>query len=441
MMGTAPPPTPATPSGAAAFGILAGPGSGTAARTGLPLAVPLPFLLTGVAAAGLFGALLPWVLPDAVLSPLQPHVLAVVHIATLGWLTMTIMGASLQLVPVMIGAPLRLARLIRWQFPLYVTGVTLLVTGFWLAWPTLIAAGGSLVVLAVAHYALVLGATLLRAPSRPLTAHFLIAALAYFCLVVGLGLTAALNLQFGFLGAIVLRLLLVHVLLGVVAWLCCTLIGVSYTLARMFALAHGHDDRLGRWVLMLLNGGILGLALGLALNWAALKVLGGSMLTGAVWLFASDYVRLLRARRRKPLDITQRHAIAAVIALAVVIPAGALATTFGRGVPPAALAALGLVALVGAIGQSIIGYLYKIVPFLVWNARYAPLAGRRKVPLMRDLINQRWASAGWWLINGGLVLSVACLPLPWTLPAQVASGLLGLGLMLGAANVIGIARR
>jgi hypothetical protein len=77
-----------------------------AGHRALPLSVPLPFLLTGVCAAALFGLLLPWVAPQAVQAPDFPHVLALVHFATLGWLTMTIMGASLQLTPVMTVAPL-----------------------------------------------------------------------------------------------------------------------------------------------------------------------------------------------------------------------------------------------------------------------------------------------------------------------------------------------
>ncbi len=124
---------------------------GMAGSRGVPLAVPLPFLLTGVCAAALFGLLLPWIAPEAVQAPDFPHVLALVHLATLGWLTMTIMGASLQLTPVITVTPLRAARFIRWQYPLYVSGVILLLCGFWWMQPWLMAAGGSLVVLAVVH--------------------------------------------------------------------------------------------------------------------------------------------------------------------------------------------------------------------------------------------------------------------------------------------------
>ncbi len=409
------------------------------ARGGVPLWLPLPFLLTGALGAAAFGALLPLVAPQALLAPEFPHVLALVHTATLGWLTMTIMGASLQLAPVILVSPLRAARFARVQYPVYVGGVALLVAGFWTGQVTLLIVGGSVVVLAVAHYAVILGTTLAHATTRPrpLSAWYLAAALVYLCVVVGLGLTAALNFQLDFLGTEMQHLLLAHITAGVVGWLTCTLIGVSYTLARMFALVHDHPDALGRRIFALLNAGVLGLAVGFALGWPVLQAAAGLCLVAAVALFAYDYRRMLRLRKRKPLDVTQRHSIAAVGYLVVVVPAGVAIALFGWGRPPV-FVALGLLALVGWLGQSIIGYLYKIVPFLIWQSRYGPLVGRQKVPLMRDLVHQRTAEVSFWLINGALPAAALCALLDWVVPLQVASALLGVGLLLAAANVWGV---
>lgn len=415
-------------------------GIGGLAQGGAPLWLPLPFLLTGALGAALFGVALPLIAPQALLAPDFPHVLALVHIATLGWLTMTIMGASLQLAPVILVSPLRAARFDRAQYPLYLAGVALLVSGFWMARTALLIGGGILVVAAVAHYALIMGVTILRATTHPLSARYLAASVAYLCLVVSLGLTAALNFQFGFLGAGADRLLLAHITLGVVGWLTTTLIGVSYTLVRMFALAHGHGDTLGRRIFLLLNGGIIGLASGFALDWSWLRAVGGAALIAAVWLFAYDYGRMLRARKRKLLDVTQRHGIAAVGYLVAVIPAGVVAALIGAQREPT-LVALALAALVGWLGQSIIGYLYKIVPFLVWQSRYAPLVGRTHVPLMRDLVRQRAAMLSFWLINLALPAALVCALLDWTAPFQLAAVALGTGLALAAANIFGVVAR
>jgi len=408
------------------------------ARGGVPLWLPLPFLLTGVLGAATFGVLLPFVVPQALRAPQYPHVLALVHTATLGWLTMTIMGASLQLAPVILVSPLRAVRFGRVQYPLYVSGVLLLVAGFWTAQVPLLIAGGCIVVVAVGHYATILGTTLARASTRPLSARYLAASLSYLCVVVSLGLTAALNFQFGFLGSQVNRLLLAHITIGVVGWLTCTLMGVSYTLVRMFGLVHNHHDTLGRRNFWLLNAGILGLAAGFALDWTPLQAVAGLGLSAAVWLFAYDSWRMLRGRMRKTLDITQRHGIVAVAYLAVVIPVGVVVALTGAGSPPV-LVALALAALVGWLGQSMLGYLYKIVPFLIWQARYGALVGRQPVPLMRDLVHQRVAVLSFWLLNGALPITLACAVLDWTLPLQIAASVLGASLVLVAANVWGVA--
>lgn len=427
---------PARPDGMGSPAPIATSGLSGVAQGGTPLWLPLPFLLTGVVGAALFGALSPLVMPQALLAPGFPHVLALVHIVTLGWLTMTIMGASLQLAPVILVSPLRAARFAPAQYPLYLIGVALLITGFWLMNIPLLITGGSLILLAVAHYVVILGATLARATTRPLTARYLVAAMVYLCVVVSLGFTAALNFEFGFLGDGVERLLLAHITAGVVGWLTSMLIGVSYTLTPMFALVHGHPDDLGRRVFLLLNGGVVGLATGFGFGWMWLQALGGLSLAAAVWLFAYDYQRMLRARKRKPLDVTQRHALVSVGYLVVTVTAGISVALLGGGTEPV-LVALGLAALVGWLGQSVLGYLYKIVPFLIWQSRYGPLVGRQHVPLMRDLIHQRAALLSFWLINGALPLALAFALLDWAVPLQVAVAFLGAGLVIAATNVAG----
>lgn len=408
-----------------------------AGRRGIPLSVPLPFLLTGACAAALFGLLLPAIMPDAMLAPDFPHVLALVHLATLGWLTMTIMGASLQLIPVITVSPLRATRFLGFQYSVYGSGVIVLLCGFWWMQPWLMAVGGSLVVLAVVHYTVILAASLLRATTRPLTVSFLAASVLSLCVVVSLGLTMSLNMQFGFLGAAVQQVLLIHLILGMLGWLSNTLIGVSYTLVRMFALAHGHSDRLGRQIFVLLNASIVVLAPGFIEAWSPLIMIGGAALLAATWLFAYDFLRMMRARRRRVLDVTQYHSIAAVMYFSLLVPAGIASAFFGWQ-QPGVLTALGLAALVGWLGQSVVGYLYKIVPFLVWQNRYGPFVGYQKVPLMRELVHERWAWASWSLINIGLAGTLFSVLFAWSLPAQLASAVLGAGLALAAINVVGV---
>ncbi|WP_069804437.1 hypothetical protein [Thermogemmatispora onikobensis] len=412
---------------------------GMMGRRGVPLGVPLPFLVTGICLAALAGLLLPFVLPEALINRGQPHVLALVHTVTLGWLTMTILGASQQLTPVIAVTPLRFKALAPVVYPLYLAGVLVLLGGFWLFLPGLLALGGSLVIVAVLGYVIILASTLFQASKRPLTVFYLFAALLYLCLVVSLGLTAALNFIYGFLGLGVLLILPLHVTLGVAGWLTNTLIGVSYTLVRLFALVHDHDDRLGWAVLGLLNVGIIGLALGLleGITWLALA--GAISLTLSAWLFGWDYWRMLRHRRRRPLDVTQYHGLAALLCFISGATALPIAITVGSALTAWPVALL-LCLLIGWTGQSIVGYLYKIVPFLVWHSRYGPLVGHQKVPLMRELVHERLAWACFWLLNGGLVLLLPAVLLSWEGLICLGAALVGISLVGAAINVLSVVR-
>jgi hypothetical protein len=85
------------------------------------------------------------------------------------------------------------------------------------------------------------------------------------------------------------------------------------------------------------------------------------------------------------------------------------------------------------------GYLYKIIPFLVWNRRYAPLVGRQRVPLMRDLIHERTARGTFWLYNAGLICLLGAVIGKQNL-AQPAAALVALATWIFGANLVVVLR-
>ena len=378
-------------------------GAATRARAS---AVPLWYLYTAIAALVGFCTSLIALAPEAMDGTLSPHVLALIHLATLGVMTTAIMGALWQLLPVMLVVPAPPSWLSRAHYPLWVTGVALLVAGFWSAWWPALAVGGTLVTLSAGLFAAVMLWTIARAPRRPVSAYFVAAGLISLVLVVLGGLTLAVDRQTGFLGGRMLQVLPAHVLLGFVGWGVGTVMGVSYKLGPMFALAHVADERPGWLCWGLLNGGLATLAAGLLAGWPLTVCLGsGVLILLAILVFTLDTIRILRSRHKKVLEPTQWHALAG---LGYLLLCGGLTLRAALGgvgwwFDGRTALALGLLFLLGFVGQTIMGYLYKIVPFLVWNRRYAPLVGRQKVPMMRDLIQDRAARLTFWLYNAGLI--------------------------------------
>jgi hypothetical protein len=346
-------------------------------------------MLVGAGALVLASAALVWVGPAILPYPLGlPAALAVTHLLTLGWVTMTIMGASYQLMPVVLQVRLYSERLAHVAFWHFAPGVALLVCGFWLFQTALIVVGGAAVFAGLVMYAWNVAATLRRVETWGLQGAFFAVATVYLIGVGGMGLTLAVNFIWPLLGPALMAHLIFHVVLGLFGWITILAMGVAYKLGPMFALSHGRGDGFGRVVLGLSGGG-LALLLAVLSFWPARAAVSAAALVAlsGVLLFLWDQWRYLRERSRPRLDLGLRFMAVSFVYLGVAAVLGWLEAAGWVPVPPAVPIVL---ALLGWAGNLITGQLYKIVPFLIWYERYGPRAGLEPVPLLRDMFSARW---------------------------------------------------
>lgn len=390
---------------------------GTHTDNAPPLWLPMSFFLTGL--AGLISALITLGTHAEDLVAflyVSGPILAATHLMTLGFISMVMMGAMYQLVPVVLNTKLYSVPLGAWHYAGFLPGVVLLVSGFWGADTAVLIVGGSLVVASVILFLVNMGCTLARTSNWGMPGWYVATAIGYLALTVSMGWLLALNLWHPFLP--VEDALPVHLALGGVGWFTMTLIGVSYKLLPMFSLTHA-KPRFAWSVYGLINAAILTIGLG---SWWFLRatLAGASVLaTAGLALYLADLWQLWRKRLRRQPD--------PAVYLALTGAAGGIATVL------AALLALTTFAWVlvfflfffGWLTTSILGYLQKIIPFLVWLHRYAHDIGRAPVPRMKDLWYDRWTwQVGTVYITG---LAVAVVGLAMRNTAGLAGGL---GLML-----------
>jgi len=331
-----------------------------------------------------------------------PISLAVVHLLTIGWLTLLMFGALFQFVPVITSRKLPSQALPLVTLLGVESGLVLMVGGFcalghWAWVARLLPVGGGLVIVAL----LVGGATLLvpLAAKRPvpLSARFVLAGLGFLLLTILLGLSFALALTVPATGPALAPLLTdgvgYHVLAGLGGWFTLTAIGVSYELLPMFMLAPHERGALGAAVLWAGVGGFLAaLTAGLAgsvwpVGWlAALEQVGRLGIVLALGLYLADVVRLYRSRRRRQIELHNRAAIGAFVALglAMLLAVGAVVTDRLAALAPS----LVLLVLLGWLSGLGLTQLYKVVAFLSWLSRYGGRLGRGPVPRVQDLVNE-----------------------------------------------------
>ncbi|MBI2911282.1 MAG: hypothetical protein HYY05_04010, partial [Chloroflexi bacterium] len=270
------------------------PASGLATQYAPPLDLPLRFLATGIGALALLVVAYPWHLPLLLGSFLDPHLLTFVHVNTLGVIAATIFGASYQLLPVVVQAPLAWVRAARLTWWFYVPGLVLFALGLSQGWGPLTLAGGSLLYTAVALYVAIVWRTLWRADRRDVVVWHVFLASASLMLGATLGMMLAHTGGGGLSGGLLLPALAAHATLMVGGWVTPMLTGVAYRLVGMFTLS---EDSLrqdwSRLELGLTVGGAWTLAASLLLGLASsLGLLAAASLLAGIGLFAIQLVRL-----------------------------------------------------------------------------------------------------------------------------------------------------
>lgn len=424
-----------------------GVGAPTSPLTGAPVAANSPpFRLPGehfAAALGLWGAGalgLAWVAPSVAqgLFPL-PRVVAVTHLFTLGWITTSILGALYQFLPVALRQPVRSVRVAHAGFWLYVPGLAGFVAGLIGGVRPLMLAGAVAFATGLALFVGNLAATLARVRERDLTWWSLAGAGVFLLATMALGLTLAVNLGSGVLGEHRFLALGVHMHVALAGWVLLVMIGVARHLLPMFLLSHGASERPGKVATALVGAGVLALALlHHVVPVGTFRVAAAVIWVGAA-AFLAQGALYFRHRIRPKLDPGMRLAGASLgfLALALVLAPAAL----WMGLSAPRLVTAYVAAAVLGISLFVAAHYYKILPFLVWYHRFGPLAGKRPVPRVAELYDDRTATlAGVLLLCGALGVVAATLA-----GAGVVARVAASTYAAGAAVVIGqmavIARR
>ncbi len=330
----------------------------------------------------------------------QMDVAGWVHLFLLGFVMMIIFGAMAQLIPVVLEVGHAVVDVYYIILPLLGIGTVVMIAGFWLM-PALLPYGGLLVLVAMIIFALESIATLKKSTLRTLTVKTVAWSNGYLLLGILTGFAIALGLA-GELSIDVGMMLKAHVYAVLGGYVVLTIIGFSLILIPMFSLAHGFEEEYINRAFKLVITGVALVFFG-ALFGIELVMWSGYLitLTGVVFYMMQIYI-IAKLTVRKEWDIWAKSMVFAFGALGFAIVLGVVAFVTGK---ESFLHAAVWYLVLGFIASMITGHLYKIVPFLVWFERFAPLVGKEKVPMLHEMYPKEAASMFFWFTASGVIIA------------------------------------
>ncbi len=332
----------------------------------------------------------------------QMDVAGWVHLFLLGYVMMIIFGAMAQLIPVVLEVGHVVVDVYYVILPLLGFGAAIMVAGFWLM-PALLPYGGLLVLVAMLIFAFENIATLKKTEIRTLTVDTVAWSNGYLLLGILTGFAIALGLS-GDLGINVSLMLKAHVYAVLAGYVVLTIIGLSLILIPMFSLAHGFDEKAINRAFKLVITGVGFVFIGALITQEWLMMVGYAINTIGIFFYMWQIYIIAKLTVRKELDVWAKSMIFAFISLVLSIVLGLL--YFITDVNSMLHASVWFL-LLGFISSFITGHLYKIVPFLVWFERFAPLVGKEKVPMLHEMYSKEGAAMMFWFTAAGVLLGGA----------------------------------
>ena len=352
-----------------------------------PISAPLRFFVTAPVFAILAGLLLLWSGPDLFASRWTPATLALTHLITAGFMLQAMLGAMLQLLPVMAGANMARPLLVASIVHAAITPGTLLLVAAFLTYRPLLfglAVGflgvGVTVFIAAAAHAL----HCVESPS-PIIRGLKLALLG-LGVTVSLGLLLATSLGWS-LGLPLVQLANIHLSWGFVAWGCAMLAAVGAVAVPMFQLTPDYPGWFGRGFSFAALGFMCLWTLADLAGWAGLSTLLAVMVVLTAATFAVLTLNIQRQSRRPKLDVVQVYwrgaMLSTLAACALWLAARSIpALEDWSGWP----FLFGVLLLFGGFMSVIVGMLYKISPFLVWLHLQNLGRGRVVAPNMKKVL-------------------------------------------------------
>ena len=355
--------------------------------------VVLPFYIYGAASLIVATILLFFSSSSFLQHYFHPETLAITHIMALGWGTMMILGASHQLVPVLIEGKLHSNALAYLTFFSAGAGIPLLIYAFYnfnMGWPA--QTGAILINVAVVLYLINIGISMAKSNKENIHAIYVFTATMWLLITTIVGLFLVYNFTHNILSADSVSYLPLHAHLGIIGWFVLLVLGVGSRLIPLFLISKYNNLKQLWWIYGLVNFGLIFFMvvfLYIRITW--LYFISLAALSAAILLFGQFCYKAYKDRLRKKTDDQLKISLFSILMMAIPVIFLLIAIVLlVNSTEDSKLAlAYGFCIFFGWITAIIFGMTFKTLPFILWNKTYNDKAGTGKTPNPRELFSNK----------------------------------------------------
>lgn len=334
-------------------------------------------------------------IPDLVAqeSVRHTHGWMLAHIFILGWISMLAMGASFQLVQVILNAKLYSRLLGYVHFVFYTAGLAVLLRAFYSGNSQQIAAGGLLVSVGVILYLLNMGMTLLKQRKWNVYVLGMTLSLFSFLITAIFGVLIGISSSTGWASNHYEQLFETHLWMGIGGWISAIIVTYSLKLIPMFCISRKKASGDSYWIISLLHFGI---GLKICAVWLHIEALTYV----AFILIVASVILLLRfvywvRKKGKPPGGTVSIAL-------LLLPLTALLLLLWLAEGRFTIAFVYFLIL-GWFSTTIFSYLSKIIPFLWWAYRFHTKWQKKNKIQLADMTPNKRMNVELILYLGGII--------------------------------------
>lgn len=329
------------------------------------------------------------------------RLIAITHIAVLGWASMIVFGALYQLIPVVYETALFSEKLAKLTFWLFLISIAFLSYSFWIAsYANLLFYASLLLFFSLLLFIINLQLTYRKTKKPNIQSKFINTAVYWLAATEIVGTLIALNFRYNFLTESHVHYLKIHAHLGLIGWFLLLIIGAASILIPMFMISHNLNQKKLQYAYYLINLALIAISI----DWFFIQSFIGMFIYWGLFaigigFFMSYVYEAYKTRLRKKLDIGLKYTIVSVstLFLPLLLAIYLLLTSNPTAFTLRMTTIYGISMLFGVISMLIFGQTYKTLPFIVWLDRYQKYVGKHKTPLPRHIYSEKIASIQFYL--------------------------------------------